>query len=93
MQAISILVELLGLIIDFQFMKEVTEKDIEKNIEQLKKYAWFQDYLKDDARRQLIVQNKDVRHKIGKFKTKKLERESYNARCHEKLEKVLSEKL
>ena len=93
MQGLGILIELLGLVVDFQLFKEVTERDIEENIEKLKKYTWFQDFLKDDEYRELITYNKNVRHRIGRFNTKKLDKDFYNARCQEKLEKAILKEL
>ncbi|SIS59404.1 hypothetical protein [Salimicrobium flavidum] len=89
MQGLGIIIELLMFVVDHQFAKEVTQKDIENNIEKLKKYPWFQDYLKNGQYRELITHHKDVRHRIGKFKTEKLDHVHYNAKCHGKLEKVL----
>ena len=93
MQAIGIIVELLSLLIDFQLFKNVTQKDIERNIEQLKERSWFQYYLKNEKYRGLIQDDKDVRHLIGKFNTKKLGRDSsYHEKCHDKLERMLEKK-
>ncbi|SIS59614.1 hypothetical protein [Salimicrobium flavidum] len=89
MQGLGIIFELLALVVDHQFTKEVTEKDVENNIEKLKKYPWFQDYLKNEQYKDLIIHHKDVRHRIGKFKTEKLDHAHYNTKCHGKLEKVL----
>lgn len=85
----ELLTELVGVMIDFHFFKQVTEEDINRNITKLKQYSWFQDLLQNAEYREWITSNKKVRHTIGKFKTKNLDKDWYNARCEEKLMRVL----
>lgn len=93
MGAFGILAEVLSLVIDFRLFKEVGEEDIERNIRLLKKHDWFQDFLKDDAYRKLIINDQDVRRVIGTFKIKKLEQQYYLEKCHDRLDKVLAKKI
>ncbi|MFD2043758.1 hypothetical protein ACFSTA_06660 [Ornithinibacillus salinisoli] len=93
MGGIGILFELLSVIVDLSLLKEVREEDIEKNINQLKKHSWFQDYLKNEQYRSLIFHDQEVRHTIGRLKTKKFEKFGYHEKCHEKLDKVIWKKL
>ncbi|MFC4025495.1 hypothetical protein ACFOUV_17060 [Oceanobacillus longus] len=74
------------------FLK-VDEEDIGRNIKHLKRQQWFQNYLNDEKYRGLIIHNRDVRQVIGNFKSSKLDRESYQERCQEKLHKILFNKL
>lgn len=67
----------------------VDEEDISKNMRQLKKDHWFQLLLTDDKYREQIVHNHKVRQTIGRMNTKKLQKESYNFRCQNKLKYVL----
>lgn len=48
------------------------EDDIQHNIEQLRKTEWFQQYLKQQPYRDLLIYDKDVRKVIGKLNDKKL---------------------
>ena len=48
------------------------EDDIQHNIEQLRKTEWFQQYLKQQPYRDLLIYDKDVRKVIGKLNGKKL---------------------
>lgn len=90
---IGILLELLGAVVDLCLLKDVQEEDIERNINKLKQSTWFQDYLKHEPYRKLIVSDQDVRQRIGKFKTKKLDNFGYLEKCHVKLERVLRKKV
>lgn len=76
----------IGLYLPFQ---KVDEKDIERNLRNLKKHQWFQNYLEDKKLRELIIHDKDVRKSIGKLNSKKIERNSYQKRCQKKLQRVL----
>ncbi|MED4732419.1 hypothetical protein P9597_30930 [Aneurinibacillus migulanus] len=82
----------LNLAIDIPFLK-VDEEDIGRNLKHLNKYQWFQNYLNDEKYRELIIHNKDVRQVIGKFKSDKLEKDSYNMKCQKRLHKMLLKKL
>lgn len=89
----EILFEVLGIIIDFQFYKQVTQEDINRNINKLKQYEWFQDLLRNEDYYELIVSNVNVRNCSGKFKTKKLDNDWYIARCEQKLIRVLEKNI
>ncbi len=84
----EIILDLLNLAVYIPFLR-VDEEDIGRNIQQLKRHQWFQDYLNDEQYRKLIIYNKDVRQTIGKFKTSKLSRDAYNIKCQKRLSKVL----
>ncbi|GED18085.1 hypothetical protein [Aneurinibacillus migulanus] len=88
----GIILDLLNLAVYIPFLK-VDEEDIGRNLKHLKKYQWFQSYLNDEKYRELIIYNKDVRQAIGKFKSNKLEKDSYNIKCQKRLHKVLLKKL
>ena len=74
------------------FWPDVTEEDIGKNIEILKKYEWFQKYLADETFKELIVYDKDVRTVIGELNNHKIDRGSYRNRSEKKIRKVLLNK-
>lgn len=84
---LNIILDLLGLFVSSPFRK-VNESDIGRNIKILKKYQWFQNYLNDERHRELIIHNKDFRQVIGKFKSNKLDRSTYQDKCQEKLRKI-----
>ncbi len=86
----TFLLDILNLVTYFPFLK-VDEEDIGRNMEQLKKYKWFQKYLKDEKTRNLLIHNQKVRETVGKFKTKLMAGVSYNRKCERKLGKVLKE--
>lgn len=88
----GIILDLLNLAVYIPFLK-VDEEDIGRNLKHLKKYQWFQNYLNDEKYRELIIHNKDVRQVIGKFKSDKLEKDSYNMKCQKRLHKMLLKKL
>ena len=54
------------MIVSFSFIKEVTEEAMEKNINDLKRYEWFDNYLNNDTYKELINKNTEVRYAIGK---------------------------
>ncbi|AIF65584.1 hypothetical protein GZ22_02250 [Terribacillus saccharophilus] len=58
-----------------------SEDDTQHNIENLKKTDWFQQYLKQQPYRDLLISDKDVRKVIGRLNNKKLaknpQREAY----------------
>lgn len=74
------------------FWPDVTEEDIGKNIEVLKKYEWFQKYLKNDTFKKLIIYDRDVRDVIGEFNSHKIIKDSYHYKCEKRLRKVLLNK-
>lgn len=88
----GIILDLLNLTLQIPFLK-VSEEDIGRNLMHLKKYQWFQNYLHNEKYRELIIHNNDVRQAIGKFKSNKLDKDSYNMKCQKRLHKVLLKKL
>lgn len=88
----GIILDLLNLTLHIPFLK-VYEEDIGRNLKHLKKHQWFQNYLNNEKYRELIIHNKDVRQAIGKFKSNKLDKDSYNMKCQKRLHKVLLKKL
>ncbi|OMP68454.1 hypothetical protein [Domibacillus epiphyticus] len=83
--------ELLGLVgeIFFWFLKEVDEEEIEKNINYLKRYEWFDNYLNNDTYKELINKNIEVRYVIGKCNVDKMNKKNYNRLVEKKIKKVL----
>ena len=83
--------ELLGAIgqIALSFMKEVTEEEIEKNINYLKRYEWFDNYLNNDTYKELINKNTEVRYAIGKCNIAKMNKNKYNLLVEKRIKKVL----
>ncbi|MGP4076937.1 hypothetical protein [Halobacillus sp. K22] len=84
----TVLVDLLLLLVELTIFK-VQEEDIEENLRELKKRSWFQDYLADETKRQQIIHDQKDRRVIGRFSTKKLKKESYQAYCQRKLDRAL----
>ncbi|WP_085994284.1 hypothetical protein [Oceanobacillus senegalensis] len=89
------LLDLLGSIgtLVISSMKDVTEEEIEKNIEFLKKYQWFQDYLDNEEYKHLIHENNNVRNTIGKLDTYKMVKNSYQQKWRRKIFKSLLKNL
>ncbi|MCZ2258143.1 hypothetical protein [Sporosarcina sp. G11-34] len=87
----GVLLELIGSMgtLIFSSMKDVTEGEINKNIEFLKKYEWFQAYIDNVQRNKLIKENDQVRHVIGKINIEKMWRNSYQNKYRKKLEVML----
>jgi hypothetical protein len=77
----------------FPYRKIVTGEHVGENLKLLKKHQWFNDYLKDEKYKKLIVHNEHVRQTIGRFNTNKLGRESYLVKCKKKLNQVLTREL
>jgi hypothetical protein len=88
------LFELLGSIGTFLFSltKDVTEEEIEKNINFLKEYQWFQKYLDNDKFENLIMNDKDVRFVIGKLNSEKMKKNAYYKKHQIKIQKELLKK-
>lgn len=84
----GILIELIGSIgtLIFSSMKDVTEEEINKNIEFLKQYKWFQAYIDNVQYNKLINENDKVRQLIGKINIEKMWRNSYQNKYRKKLE-------
>ena len=88
---LGILLELIGSIgtLIFSSMKDVTEEEIKKNIEFLKRYEWFQKYLEDNEYRKLIFGNDDARFCIGKLNIDKMHKVSYQNKWEVRIKKSL----
>lgn len=69
-----------------------SEEDIGRNIKQLKTHQWFQNLLSNEAYRELIIQDKDVRKTIGKFKTDKIDKKTFGNKYQNKLQSILYQK-
>ena len=89
----------MGIIIDFfnflvylPFLKP-DEEDISRNIHTLKKYEWFKEYYKNEQYVQLIIQNKNVRKKIGTLNTKRIAKPKYQTFYKKKIDKILQKNL
>lgn len=83
-----LLLDLLNLAVCLPFLS-VNEADIGRNVNQLKKYDWFQNLLQNPQKRELIIYNKQVRESIGKLNTSKLDRTGYNEKSRRKINQVL----
>ncbi|KAB8139193.1 hypothetical protein F9U64_02050 [Gracilibacillus oryzae] len=84
----SIILDLFSLAAYLPFLA-VDEEDIARNIKQLKKHQWFQECLSDSKYRRLIIHNQEVRQAIGKLKSNKIGKESYNEKCQKKIRNIL----
>lgn len=71
----------------------VSEEDIGKNINRLKKYKWFKELLDNEEYQQLIIYDRDVRKVIGKFNNKKIDKRFFQNRYRKKLQSILQHKL
>ena len=85
------LFELLGSIgtLLLPFIKEVTEEEVDKNIQFLKQYQWFINHLNDDKYKELVNKDVDVRYVIGKFNRNKMKNVSYHNKYQKKINKIL----
>ena len=83
--------ELLGSIgtLLLPFIKEVTEEEVDKNIQFLKQYQWFIKHLNDDKYKELVNKDEDVRYVIGKFNRNKMKKISYHNKYKKKINKIL----
>jgi hypothetical protein len=70
MDAVLDLKRSVSTVIFFSF-KDITEGDIENNLESLKHNEWFQDFLDDEKYNKLILNNTNVRRVIGSIDSKK----------------------
>lgn len=70
MDAVLDLIRSVSTVIFFSF-KDITEEDIENNLESLKHNEWFQDFLDDEKYNKLILNNTNVRRVIGSIDTNK----------------------
>ena len=85
------LFELLGSIgtLLLPFIKEVTEEEVDKNIQFLKQYQWFIKHLNDDKYKELVNKDVDVRYVIGKFNRNKMKKISYHNKYQKKINEIL----
>lgn len=70
----------------------VDEEDIGRNMNQLKKYEWFNALLDQEEYRHFIIHDRDVRNTIGKLKTKNIDRKYFQHSYRKRLEKLLQKK-
>lgn len=70
-------------------MKDITKKEIDKNIKFLHKYQWFQEYLDNENYMKLIYENDDIRHIIGKLNIDRMGNNFYQNRKRKKIYKAL----
>lgn len=83
-----LILELLNLVVYFPFLKP-DEEDIGRNVNQLKKYDWFQNLLQNAEQRVLVIHNQKVRQTIGRLNTSKIERMAYNEKSRRKINRAL----
>jgi hypothetical protein len=88
----GLLIDVLIFLFESYEFKKVTEEDIEKNIQQLKKKQWFQEFLQKGEIHDIVIHNTEVRKKIGKIKTNKLDNPFYEEKCRRKLERICEKK-
>lgn len=88
MDAVLSLIRSVSTIIFFSF-KDITEDEIERNIEYLKQEQWFQQYLNDEKYKTLIIENVNVRKAIGRINTKKLSNIKYSEKQRRLIEREL----
>lgn len=91
----GILLELIASIgtLIFSSMKDVTEEEINNNIEFLKQYEWFQAYIDNEQHNKLINENDKVRHVIGKINSDKMWRSTYQNKYRKKVAVILQKQL
>ncbi|WP_042221658.1 hypothetical protein [Oceanobacillus manasiensis] len=92
MDAVLDLIRSVSTIIFFS-LKDITEEDVEKNLEYLKHNKWFQDFLDDEEYSKLILNNTDVRKVIGSIDTKKMSKPKYNKNQQKRLKRELEKQL
>lgn len=90
---ILVLVIFLGIGPFLPSLMTVSAEDISENLNSLKKYSWFQDLLKNERYKQLIVHDNDVRKLIGRFNNKKLNKGYFQNKYRRKLQCILQQKL
>ncbi|SIS57380.1 hypothetical protein [Salimicrobium salexigens] len=88
----AVLVIAINLFTILPLISKTDEEDIGENITRLKKYQWFQDLLSDEANKQLIVHDNDVRRTIGKFKSNKFDNKFFCNKYRNKLQSILNQK-
>lgn len=88
MDAVLDLIRSISTMIFFSF-KDITEEDIEKNIEYLKQNKWFQDFPNDEKYEIMIIDNTDVRKIIGSIDTKKMSKPNYNKKQQKRIKREL----
>jgi hypothetical protein len=81
------LIDLIGSIgtLIFSFMKDITDEEINKNIEFLKRYDWFKELLENNEYKKLINDNDNVRYVIGKINIEKMKKITYQNKYRKKI--------
>lgn len=82
------LIDLIGSIgtLIFSSMKDITDEEINKNIEFLKRYDWFKELLENNEYKKLINENDNVRYVIGKINIEKMKKITYQNKYRKKIE-------
>ncbi|QXE02281.1 hypothetical protein [Terribacillus sp. DMT04] len=87
------LVDAFNLIASYTYAYNVSEDDIQENMEQLRKTDWFQQYLKSEPYRQLLITDKGVRVRIGKLNNKRLAKNPHKESYQHIVTKALQKKI
>ena len=90
---VKMILNLLSLISFSPFVTDVTEKEIGKNMDKVKKQSWFQPYLQQEPFRYLVIHDPSVREAIGSFRYSKLDIPSYQKKCEDKLRHLFQQKI
>lgn len=82
------LIDLIGSIgtLIFSSMKDITDEEINKNIEFFKRYDWFKEFLENNEYKKLINENDNVRYVIGKINIEKMKKITYQNKYRKKIE-------
>jgi len=88
-----ILLDLFHLMLLSSVAGTYNEDDIQHNMEQLRKTEWFQQYLKQQPYRDLLIFDEDVRKAIGKLPNKKLAKAPQRQAYQRVVTKALQQKI
>jgi hypothetical protein len=88
-----LLVDACNLIFSYAYAYNVSEDDIQANMEQLRKNDWFQQYVRCEPYRQLLISDKDVRRRIGKLNNKRLAKNPHKESYQHIVTKALQKKI
>jgi len=80
-------------VITLSLFKDVSDREVRKNIEALRQKIWFQMYWNDDQSRQLIETDGQLQKVIGCMNRDKLSKDRYEAWQRKKLVTLLEKKL
>lgn len=80
-------------VITLSLFKDVSDREVRKNIEALRQKIWFQLYWNDDQSRQLIETDGQLQKVIGCMNRDKLSKDRYEAWQRKKLVTLLEKKL